>query len=205
MRPRIALLALLLASAGCSSTSTGSISPLPERTEASIGGGTRMQMLGHAFAPPAFHDFCNRYKALCATDGSLRPVELTTRHHAELASVNKAVNRRVIERSDLATTGREDDWRLPGKYGDCEDFALLKKAELMKLGWPASALLLTVARSGGEGHTVLTVRTTKGDLVLDNMTDAVKDWSRTPYRYFARQSPGNGRNWERIGTAKPVI
>jgi predicted transglutaminase-like cysteine proteinase len=87
---------------------------------------------------------------------------------------------------------------VPNTKGDCEDFAILKKRELMRRGWPSSALLLTVARSGGEGHTVLTVRTNDGDLVLDNRTFAIKDWSRTPYKYFARQSQSNGKNWERI-------
>jgi predicted transglutaminase-like cysteine proteinase len=69
------------------------------------------------------------------------------------------VNRRVSERSDLSVTGNADEWDLPKDRGDCEDFAILKKSELLRLGWPGSALLLTVARRGGEGHTVLTVRT----------------------------------------------
>jgi predicted transglutaminase-like cysteine proteinase len=69
---------------------------------------------------------------------------------------------------------------------------------------PRSALLLTVARIGSEGHTVLTVRTSEGDLVLDNLTSAIRDWSRTPYGCFARQSQSNGKRWERIGAARQV-
>ncbi len=65
-------------------------------------------------------------------------------------------------------------------------------------------LLLTVASYHGDGHSVLTVRTNEGDLVLDNLTNSVRDWSSTPYSYFARQAQGNGRHWERIGAAKPV-
>ena len=114
------------------------------------------------------------------------------------------VNHRITERSDIQTTGRMDEWDLPKDQGDCEDFAILKKSELMKRGWPASAMLLTVVRSHGEGHTVLTVRTSEGDLVLDNMTSAIRDWSRTPYRYFARQSQSDGRSWERIGSAAQI-
>jgi predicted transglutaminase-like cysteine proteinase len=48
------------------------------------------------------------------------------------------------------------------------------------------------------------VRTSEGDLVLDNLTNSVRDWSSTPYNYFARQKQGDGRRWERIGVAKPV-
>lgn len=199
-----ALLAVLVASVGCSNT-TSSISLESTRGFSAPGSGTQMQMAGHAFAPPAFRDFCGREARLCSTSGSRKLVELTSARTAELERVNRSVNRRVTERPDVAIRGKADDWRMPGRYGDCEDYAIMKKAKLMKLGWPASALLLTVARRGGEGHTVLTARTSKGDLILDNLTSSVKDWSRTPYKYFARQSQGNGKNWKRIGSAVPAI
>ena len=39
----------------------------------------------------------------------------------------------------------------------CEDYALLKRHELMQLGWPSSALLMTVVMDESfEGHAVLT-------------------------------------------------
>ncbi|MEY9324219.1 putative transglutaminase-like cysteine proteinase [Sinorhizobium fredii] len=104
------------------------------------------------------------------------------RQASELSRVNVAVNTRFKERSDRGNVGKDDDWRVPARYGDCEDFTIAKKRELLKRGWPASALLLTVARSRSGGHTVLTVRTSKGDLVLDNQTNAVRDWWRTPLR-----------------------
>jgi predicted transglutaminase-like cysteine proteinase len=183
---KIACVALILAACGGSSAA-----------------GTTMQTRGTAFAPPAFKSFCARQKALCSTSGKSKVVELTAARKAELKAVNAAVNRRVAQRSDLATTGKADSWNLPMDQGDCEDIAILKKSELIKLGWTASTLLLTVARSGNEGHTVLTVRTSDGDLVLDNRTSAIRDWARTPYRYFARQSQSNGAKWERIGAGVP--
>jgi len=159
-----------------------------------------MSTRGYAFAPPAFNVFCSKQKSLCSTSGGAKVVALTAGRKSQLQRVNSSVNARISQRSDLSTTGKEDDWVLPTRQGDCEDIAILKKSELLKLGWPASALLLTVARSGTEGHTVLTVRTTDGDLVLDNETSSIRNWSHTPYRYFARQSQTNGRVWERIGT-----
>lgn len=161
--------------------------------------GTIMKTAGNAFAPPAFAPFCAREPRLCKTGGGADTVALNQARAAELEQVNRAVNARIRERSDFSTSGRDDDWRLPTAYGDCEDFAILKKHELLKRGWPASALLLTVARYRGEGHTVLTVRTSGGDLVLDNLTNSIRDWSRTPYNYFARQSQADGRRWELIG------
>ena len=131
-------------------------------------------------------------------------VELTSARKAELMKVNSTVNGRIVQRSDVSTSGKADNWTLPGNQGDCEDFAILKKSELIKLGWPASALLLTVVLRGGEGHTVLTVRTSAGDQVLDNLTSAIRDWSRTPYRYFARQSQSDGKTWERIVSARQL-
>ena len=160
-----------------------------------------MELRGHAFPPPAFNAFCAAEPRLCSTRGDVKTLELTDAHMAELHAVNRAVNRRIVEQSDLQSVGREDDWRLPGKVGDCEDFAILKKHELMKRGWPASVLLLTVVTSGGEGHVVLTVRTDRGDLILDNRTDAIKEWTRAPYRFFARQSQTAPGKWDKIAAA----
>lgn len=166
--------------------------------------GTVMELTGNAFPPPAFKPFCASEPRLCSTNGSLKAMQLTAGLEAELNQVNREVNRRITERDDRAAAGKPDEWRLPNTTGDCEDFAILKKSELLKRGWPASTLLLTVARQGTEGHTVLTVRTSKGDLVLDNRTSSVLDWSRTPYRYFARQSQTDGKRWERIGAPRPL-
>ncbi|ODT06769.1 MAG: hypothetical protein ABS58_10085 [Mesorhizobium sp. SCN 65-20] len=166
--------------------------------------GTTMETKGPAFAPPAFSSFCSREPRLCSTSGGRKVVALQPQLNTELQQVNRAVNARIAERSDMANVGKEDDWRVPTAYGDCEDFAILKKRELIRRGWPASALLLTVARYRGAGHTVLTVRTSEGDLILDNLNGSVRDWSKTPYSYFARQAQGNGSRWERIGGARPV-
>jgi len=198
------LIAVFLA--GCSQTtdvmttaavSMKSATNLPRETSAPL----RMDSQGRAFPPPAFNAFCARETRLCSTSGGSKVVTLTAAKMAELKSVNTSVNRRITEKSDdkAAGGGTADEWRLPTSTGDCEDFAILKKHELLKRGWPSAALLLTVARSGGVGHVVLAVRTDKGDLVLDNRTNAVKDWRKAPYRYFARQSQSQHGKWERIG------
>ena len=50
----------------------------------------------------------------------------------------------------------------------------------------------------GEGHAVLTVRTDEGDYVLDNLTDAIKPWEETGYRYLKRQSTTHTGRWVTI-------
>lgn len=159
-----------------------------------------MQMVGPGSAPKAFYEFCQRDPINCNSTRGAKVVRLTPDRKRELAFVNAAVNRRIRETSDLQTRGIEDDWRQGVSRGDCEDFAIAKKNALLKRGWPASALLLTVVRErfGPGGHTVLTVRTSQGDLVLDNRSGRVKDWRRTPYRYYARQSQSATGQWDLI-------
>lgn len=199
-RPFVLLLSIVIF-AGCSQTgSVATTAGITSSADLSSHGG-KMELRGHAFPPPAFNAFCAAEPRLCSTRGDVKTLELTDAHMAELHAVNRAVNRRIVEQSDLQSVGREDDWRLPGKVGDCEDFAILKKHELMKRGWPASVLLLTVVTSGGEGHVVLTVRTDRGDLILDNRTDAIKEWTRAPYRFFARQSQTAPGKWDKIAAA----
>ncbi|PSH66796.1 hypothetical protein CU102_18520 [Phyllobacterium brassicacearum] len=168
-------------------------------------GGTEMQLKGKGFGPPAFRSFCGRLASICNTRSGARVVQLTDEKRQQLQSVNMAVNSRIRQQTDMRTNGVEDLWTIPTKAGDCEDFAILKKRELMKRGWPAASLLLTVARLpfSNEGHVVLTARTSAGDLILDSRSNSVKDWSSTSYRYYARQSQ-NSAGWDRIGRAIPV-
>ena len=87
-------------------------------------------------------------------------------------------------------------WTIPTTRGDCEDYALLKRKRLMELGWPASALLMTVVRDDrGEGHALLTARTVQGDFILDNKVDEIKIWYKTPYEFIMRQSYLNPQLW----------
>ncbi|RZI56421.1 MAG: transglutaminase, partial [Zymomonas sp.] len=40
----------------------------------------------------------------------------------------------------------------------------------------ASVLLTVLRQANGAGHAVLTVTTDKGDLVLDNLEEEIRDW-----------------------------
>lgn len=168
--------------------------------------GTEMELKGKGFGPPAFSAFCEKYPRLCNTRSGAKVMQLTEQRRRQLEAVNLSVNSSIRQQSDMQTNGVEDLWTIPTKVGDCEDFAILKKRQLMRLGWPAASLLLTVARLpfSDEGHVVLTARTSSGDLILDSRSNAVRDWSSTSYRYYARQSQ-TFAGWERIGRAIPVM
>ena len=84
----------------------------------------------------------------------------------------------------------------PSGKGDCEDYVLLKRRLLAARGFPESTLLITVVRDeNNEGHAVLTVRTDRGDLVLDNKRREVMRWADTPYTFVKRQSERNPLVW----------
>jgi len=163
---------------------------------------------GPTRVPYGWEDFCRRYAAECS-GGPLVPVdiELTPEKLKQVERVHKRVNARVKPMPDMKHWGFIDRWSYPtdGK-GDCEDFALLKRKLLMKVGFPRQSLLMTVVKDErNEGHAVLTVKTTAGEFVLDNMNDEVKPWNRTAYRFVKRQSQVDQNIWVQIGdpTAAP--
>ncbi len=148
--------------------------------------------------PAAFLQFCGEAPQECeATPSSTARVTESPERLGELDKVNRQVNHAITPMTDLEHYGVSDYWTLPedGK-GDCEDYALLKRHNLIKLGWPASALLMTVVLDeNGDGHAVLTARTTEGDFILDNKTDQIRLWSETHYRFVMRQSFVNPVAW----------
>ncbi|MGO4836536.1 transglutaminase-like cysteine peptidase, partial [Rhizobiaceae sp. 2RAB30] len=108
-------------------------------------------------------------------------------------------------RTDMEMWGREEFWSYPDGVGDCEDYVLEKRRELMKLGIPAGDLLITVVRQpNGDGHAVLTVRTGQGDYVLDNLESRVLAWSDTEYTYLKRQSERNSGTWITINDGRAI-
>lgn len=173
----------------------------------------RMITYGSYDPPIGFRDFCRRHPGECGARPAARHVDvrggmvtLTPERRAELEHVNHEVNDGIREMSDLAYFGQDEYWSLPTDgVGDCEDFALLKRKTLIALGWPSSALLMTVVRtSWGEGHAVLTARTSEGDLVLDNRVASIRRWDRTGHTYYLRQASADPRTWELVTHGVPM-
>jgi predicted transglutaminase-like cysteine proteinase len=76
---------------------------------------------------------------------------------------------------------------------------------LMQAGWPRQALLITVVRDKqGDGHAVLTVKTDKGELILDNQNDEILLWSDTGYQFVKRQSQTDPNVWVALGDPRPA-
>jgi len=149
-----------------------------------------MRVFGPSLPPYGYVRFCSAFPAECKR-GALEEQRIAGSRErlAELDTVNRQVNAAIKPATDAEIYGEVERWTLPTDRGDCEDYALLKRHILMRQGWPASALLMTVVRDEkGEGHAILTARTSKGDYILDNKTDDMKLWTATPYVYVMRQS-----------------
>ncbi|OQM76588.1 transglutaminase-like cysteine peptidase [Manganibacter manganicus] len=155
--------------------------------------------------PVGHYEFCRQQPQECSQKTSKRaPIELTRKLWAKIIDVNNAVNTSVAPHTDIEIWGKEEVWSYPANgLGDCEDYALEKRRELMRAGVPAGDLLMTVARQpNGEGHAVLTVRTSMGDFILDNLEPKVRAWNDTPYTYLKRQSTTNSGVWVSISDGR---
>lgn len=120
----------------------------------------------------------------------------------QLRAVNRDINRSIRPSTDRALYGMEEFWQRPlltsgaGARGDCEDYALEKRARLIALGWPADSLALAVAVAPRIGlHAVLLVQTDEGDFVLDNLHDEPRALSSLDYVWLSRQTGADLTNW----------
>ncbi len=174
---------------------------LPLASYATLGGDTSV--------PYGWVDFCGRQPQECnqpvleAVD-----VNLTSETWQILDKINKHVNHTIEPLSNFAHWGTMlDHWDYPtdGK-GDCKIYALYKRKLLMQVGLPRQALLMTIVRDlNGEGHTILTVKTNKGEFTLDNLTDEIRPWDATGYHFLKRQSQENPNVWVAIRQPRAVV
>jgi len=157
--------------------------------------------------PPVGHyEFCRRLPQECrANPGDSAPATLSREGWKKILEVNYDVNQSVTPLTDKEIYGVKEYWAYPDKVGDCEDYVLLKRKRLMQAGFSPSDLLITVVlQPNGEGHAVLTVRTDRGDFVLDNMRNKVLLWSETEYTFLKRQSVENSGRWVKLQDGRTV-
>lgn len=175
----------------------GAQGALPESSYAAIGPETSV--------PYGWIDFCGRRPEECNVQRlQAADVNLTDQAWAVLDRVNRKVNAAIEPVSNFDHWGTMlDHWDYPvdGK-GDCKIYALYKRKLLLEEGFPRQALLMTIVRDiEGDGHAILTVKTDHGEFVLDNLTDEVRPWSATGYRFVKRQSQEDPNLWVSVGDA----
>ena len=165
-----------------------------------ITGGLTSQPIGH-------YEFCQSHRSECVRKAAITTAARVTKFGwATLNEVNGAVNHEITPITDADLYGRDEVWAYPDNAGDCEDFVLEKRRRLMARGFSPADLLITVVRKpDGEGHAVLTVRTSGGDFILDNLADEIRPWHQTPYVYLKRQATFDPGRWVKIENGRELL
>jgi predicted transglutaminase-like cysteine proteinase len=151
--------------------------------------------------PPIGHTrFCLQYPTECEAqtiDFRRRNIALTPERLNELNEINRRVNRDIVPEV-TAGNGVTEEWIIAPAAGDCKDYAITKRHELLAKGWPARALLLSeVIVPDGEHHLVLVVRTKDVDLVLDNLNANIRPVAMTfrQYQWVRIETQQNPKFW----------
>ena len=184
-------------------------SSTPKITAASVSGGPAplVHLINFQVAaalPPLGHSrFCLRYPDDCrvhTVDFRRRNIVLTPQRWSELEIVNRNVNRGIFA-NVTPGNGVTEEWLISPPSGDCKDYAVTKRHELLARGWPSRALLLSeMVLTTGEHHLVLVVRVKDTDLVLDNLNEDIRVAETTyeQYLWMRIQSPQNPKFWMRV-------
>ncbi len=147
------------------------------------------KVTGSSNAPLAYQIFCLRNPAECQKSGKDK-MAYTTRVRALLESVNRQVNASISYRKDNGEV-----WSSNVRSGDCEDYALTKRARLIRLGIPSGTLRMAVVKTPkGEGHAVLVAVTTSGDFILDSLNRKIIPRQYAHYRFIS-QSTEDPMRW----------
>ena len=124
----------------------------------------------------------------------------------DLVRVSGEVNRAIRPITDMTLYGVNEFWTRPilaqggAARGDCEDYALEKRARLIALGWSPDMLAMATAMAPGVGlHAVLIVQTDRGDFVLDNLAAAPRPLAEVNYLWLTRQSGASLTQWASVG------
>lgn len=185
---------------------------------AAVEGALRSRLIetGTVHAPRGFSELCERRPEICPTrktGSEVGPIatlmnrmygggallvdtpELTPERMATLQRVNSAVNTSIRPVEDRGG----DLWSLSPIAGDCEEYVLMKREMLARLGFPRSALRITVVRGADyQYHAVLVISTRGGEFILDNMVPEIVRVEDTPYEFVVSQSLALPGEWVRV-------
>lgn len=147
-------------------------------------------------------DLCKREPdpVLCGPAGDTVRVHMDDEHKNQMNEVQNQVNIHVVFKTDQELYGKIEFWTVADKYGDCEDYVLLKRKMLIEKGWPAASLDVAIGVAGnGEPHAILIVHGDNVDYVLDNLTRTpARNWIVGDYQWFKISVGGSIMHWRAI-------
>ena len=160
-----------------------------------------------SLAPFQHVRFCLRYPDDCRSNlAEDALIDLTSERAELLDRINRRVNGDIAPVQKRYGQDIQETWTIAPLTGDCNDYAVTKRHELLQSGLPARALRLAVVRTkAGSGHLVLLVATTKGELVLDSLTEAIVPWQSTNYQWMKIQSASDARSWYGVRVSGPSV
>jgi predicted transglutaminase-like cysteine proteinase len=168
----------------------------------------RLSFDNPVLAPMGHIRFCVQYPGDCQAtnlDFRRRHIAMSVARWNELNRVNRDVNRDIAP--DPVLGPETELWKISPASGNCHDYAVTKRHDLLELGWPSQDLLLAeVVVPSGEHHLILVVRTKDADLVLDNLNANVRTAAMTRYQYeWVRiESPYNPKFWVNVTVPGPT-
>ena len=195
MTPRKTLMKGILAIA-IASIASGFAAAMPANIETA----------GKTNPPIGHYEFCKQNRSDCVpTVDDNGPAVLTEARWKTMLTVNYEVNSTIEPMTDYDIYGVEERWAYPNQVGDCEDFVLEKRRQLIAAGFsPADLLITVVLQPNGEGHAVLTVRTDRGDFVLDNLRNRIMLWYDTEYTFLKRQASHDPGRWVKLQDGRAI-
>lgn len=126
-------------------------------------------------------------------------------HYDQLVKVNQFANSRDYI-TDPINWGVDDYWETPdqflSKFGDCEDYAIIKYLSLRALGWPVESMKIVILHDSNleVAHANLVVDLLGRRLVLDNLFSQVIEQSRI--HHYKPIYAVNEKSWWRFSRAK---
>jgi predicted transglutaminase-like cysteine proteinase len=153
-----------------------------------------MTPMGHTF-------FCLHYADECQPTpaGPAKPSDAAAQWR-DLQSIQARVNQAIVPQDD--DSGPSDrNWLIWPRQGDCDDYAVTKRHELLQHGWPSSDVVLAEVSLLGSGkhHLVVVVHGAETEWVLDSRKPDVMRFAelRDDYIWLRVQSADNPKFWNR--------
>jgi predicted transglutaminase-like cysteine proteinase len=149
--------------------------------------------------PPLGHTlFCLQYEHDCARTQSTEAMPTSPEGRwRKMELINTSVNATIARK--LNADPAKTSWRLAPQEGNCNDYAVTKRHELLKAGWPSSSLLLAEVTliSSGEHHLILIVKGDQTSWALDNLRDTIVTVAAAQYDYVLKriESSEDPRFW----------
>jgi predicted transglutaminase-like cysteine proteinase len=130
-----------------------------------------------AVEPPySFAIFCGLNPSECVAYKD-HTIHYTPSLTADLRKVNERVNRSIHPKLDSVF---EQVWRINPRSGDCKSYAVSKRHELIKMGYPPGAIRIGVGIApDGQRHAVTLVKSDAVTFVLDNLTNEIHSTGTT--------------------------